>query len=84
MYFKTFSFLQNNQTEVEKLKAALKAKDDMCNKLKAVAVKTKKELTEIKSKVNITEIENHFIHVYRFTVTFFIAFWVSFRISGSI
>ena len=41
------------KTEVEKLKTSLKTKEDMCNKLKTVAVKTKKELADIKSKVCI-------------------------------
>ena len=37
--------------EIDRLKEAVKVKDDMCNKLKTVAVKTKKELAELKSKV---------------------------------
>ena len=38
---------------MDTLKGDLKVKDDMCNKLKAVAVKTKRELAELKSKVSV-------------------------------
>jgi len=37
---------------VEKLKSDLKAKEEMCNKLKTVAVKTKKDLADQKKKVS--------------------------------
>jgi hypothetical protein len=51
--------IQDVKSEVEKLKSDLKTKDDMCNKLKTVAVKTKKELADFKTKVNIkTKIKN--------------------------
>ena len=38
---------------MDKLREDLKAKEDMCNKLKSVAVKTKRELAEQKSKVSM-------------------------------
>lgn len=41
------------KSDVEKLKSELKGKEEMCNKLKTVAVKTKKDLADLKSKVYI-------------------------------
>ena len=43
---------QETTGDIEKLKEEIKTKEDMCNKLKTVAVKTKRELAELKPKVS--------------------------------
>ena len=43
---------QETSGDIEKLKEEIKTKEDMCNKLKTVAVKTKRELAELKPKVS--------------------------------
>ena len=49
LYFWVF---QETTGDIEKLKEEIKTKEDMCNKLKTVAVKTKRELAELKPKVS--------------------------------